>query len=135
MVAVLGSGLPWCPTKLSIAVIKHCYQSNSVREEHSVQAGTWWQELIQRPWRGAAYWFAPKGSHCFLLKPRTSFSKVALAPVGRALPYQSLIQKMLAQICNLFEIFSHLRFLFLDSSSLCQVDKNKQTNKKSKPDT
>ena len=24
-------------------------------------AGTWKQELMQRPWRGATYWLAPEG--------------------------------------------------------------------------
>ena len=24
-------------------------------------AGTWRQELMQRPWKGAAYWLAPRG--------------------------------------------------------------------------
>lgn len=28
---------------------------------NSKRTGTWRQELIQRPWRGAAYWLAPHG--------------------------------------------------------------------------
>jgi hypothetical protein len=26
-----------------------------------IRTGTWRWELMQRPWRGAAYWFAPHG--------------------------------------------------------------------------
>jgi hypothetical protein len=31
------------------------------QDRHSHRAGTWRQELIQGPWRGAAYWLAPWG--------------------------------------------------------------------------
>ena len=31
------------------------------QDRHPNRAGTWRQELMQRPWRGAAYWLAPHG--------------------------------------------------------------------------
>jgi hypothetical protein len=30
-------------------------------QEHGLRAGTGRQEVLQRPWRGAAYWLAPPG--------------------------------------------------------------------------
>ena len=33
---------------------------------NSPRAGTWRQELIQTPWRGAAYWIAPPGMFSLL---------------------------------------------------------------------
>jgi len=33
------------------------------QERNDNRAGTWTQELMQRPWRGAAYWLA----HCGFL--------------------------------------------------------------------
>ena len=31
------------------------------QDRNSHRIGTWRQELIQKPWRGAAYWLAPHG--------------------------------------------------------------------------
>jgi hypothetical protein len=31
------------------------------QDRNSHRAGTWRQELMHRPWRGAAYWLAPHG--------------------------------------------------------------------------
>ena len=31
------------------------------QDRNSNKAGTWRQELMQRPWKGAAYWLAPHG--------------------------------------------------------------------------
>ena len=31
------------------------------QDRHSDKARTWWQELMQRLWRGAACWLAPRG--------------------------------------------------------------------------
>jgi hypothetical protein len=31
------------------------------QDGNSNRAGTWRQELMQKPWRGAAYWLAPHG--------------------------------------------------------------------------
>ena len=54
------------------------------QDRSSHKAGTWRQELMQRPWRSAAYWLASPGcSACFLIEPRTT------SP-GRALPITGL---------------------------------------------
>ena len=52
------------------------------------RAGTWRQELIQRPVRGAAYWFAPLGL-LSLLSYRTQEQQARDQP----LPHRSLIKK------------------------------------------
>jgi hypothetical protein len=31
------------------------------QDRNSSRAGTWRQEMMQRPWKGAAYWLAPHG--------------------------------------------------------------------------
>jgi hypothetical protein len=31
------------------------------QDKNSIRAGTWRQELMQRPWRSAAYWLTPHG--------------------------------------------------------------------------
>jgi hypothetical protein len=38
----------------------HCAYEGSL-DRNSSQAGTWRQELMQMPWRDAAYWLAPHG--------------------------------------------------------------------------
>jgi hypothetical protein len=41
--------------------------------KNSIRAGTWRQELMQRPWRGAASWLAPHGLlSLFLTQVRTT---------------------------------------------------------------
>ena len=43
-----------------------CFQFHSTvyyleKSGQELRAGTWKQELMQRPWRGAAYWLVPHG--------------------------------------------------------------------------
>jgi hypothetical protein len=40
---------------IQLTLPHHCSSSKEVRPE------TWRQELMQRPWRGAAFWLAPHG--------------------------------------------------------------------------
>jgi hypothetical protein len=43
------------------------------QNRNSNNTGTWRQELMQRPWRGAAYWLASLScSACFLIELRTT---------------------------------------------------------------
>jgi hypothetical protein len=70
---------------------------------NSTKAGTWRQELMQRPWRNAAYWLAPHGLLILLsTKPRTTSPGVVPPTMDWALPHQSLIKKIINKLaCNL----------------------------------
>ena len=79
------------------------------QNRNSSRAGNWRQELIQQPWKGAAYWLAPHGLLSLLLiKLRTTSPGMALPTMDWALN-QSLIKKMPYKDCvqpNLMEVFS-----------------------------
>ena len=75
---------------------------------------TWRQELMQRPWRDAAYWLTMACSVCLLIEPRTV--SPGMAPLTQwALPHQSTIKKI--KVC-LQPYQQHLS----DDFSLCQGD-------------
>jgi hypothetical protein len=45
------------------------------QDRNSSRPGTWRRELMQKPWKGAAYWLASMASSaCFLLEPTTTSS-------------------------------------------------------------
>jgi len=78
-----------------------------------VRDGTWRQEPMPRPWRGAAYWLAPHGLlSCFLIELRTINSGMAPSTMGWALSHQSLIKKKALEP-DLMETSSQLRFSLL----------------------
>jgi hypothetical protein len=52
------------------------------QDRNSHRAGTWRQELMQRPWRDAAYWLASLLSY----KPRTISPGMAPPTMGWVLP-------------------------------------------------
>ena len=62
---------------------------------NSHRVGTWRQELMQRPWRNAAYWLTPHRL-LSLLSQRTQDHqpRVVLLIMGWALPHRLLIKKM-----------------------------------------
>ena len=68
------------------------YDSSSSK---AVRAGTWKQELMQRPWREAAYWLAFHGL-LSLLSNRTQGHQLrgSTTRKAQALPQQTLIKKM-----------------------------------------
>jgi hypothetical protein len=81
---------------------------------NSSRAGTWRQELMQRPWRGAAFWLAPAAClSCFLILLRTTRLRMAQSTKGWILSHRSLSQILWRHFPN---------GTFSDDSSLCQLD-------------
>jgi len=72
-------------TSVSLFIIEGGQDRNSSR------IGTW--ELIQRPWRDAAYWLAPQGLLNLLIESRTTSPGMVPPTMGWALPCQSRIEK------------------------------------------
>ena len=83
----------WAYTSTSPFIIEGSQDRNSLR------AGTWRQELVQRPRRGAAYWLAPHDL-LSLLSYRTQDhqSRHNIIHSGLGPPHQSLIKKMLYRL-------------------------------------
>jgi hypothetical protein len=72
-------------------------------------AGTWWQELLQRLWRGAVYWFTP---HSLLIllsyRPQDQQPRDETIHSGLSL-HQSLIKMSYGFLQpSLMEVFSSL---------------------------
>jgi hypothetical protein len=67
----------------------------TVNHWRDVRAETGRQELLHRPWKSAAHWFAPPGL-LNLIFYRTRITSPGMLPptIGWALPYQSLVLKM-----------------------------------------
>lgn len=91
------------------------------QDMNSNRAGTWKQEVMQRPRRGAVYWFAHHGLLSLLLiGPKTC---LGMEPpmMGWALPRQSVIKKMVyswilgGHFLNQGSLFSYKYFA-------CQAD-------------
>jgi hypothetical protein len=64
------------------------------QDRNSSRAGIWRQELMQRPWRGAAYWLSSRDLVCFLIEPMTTSSGMALPTVNWTHPRHSLNMDM-----------------------------------------
>jgi hypothetical protein len=80
----------------SIFIIEHSmFITEECQNRNSNRAGTFRQELMQRPWRGAAHWLVHHGL-LRLFSDRTQDHQHKMTPptVGWALPHQSLIKKM-----------------------------------------
>jgi hypothetical protein len=77
----------------------HVIITEGSQGSNSKGAGSWRQELMQRPWRNAAYWLTPHRL-LSLLSQRTQDHqpRVVLLIMGWALPHQSLIKKMLYRV-------------------------------------
>lgn len=67
-----------------------CSPLKEVRAGNQAGAGTWIQELMQRPWKGTAYWLVPQGL-LSLLSYRIQDHKPGM---GWALPQSLLKQKI-----------------------------------------
>jgi hypothetical protein len=96
------------------------------QDRNSNRAGTWRQELMQTPWRDAAYWLASRGLHhvacsaCFFIEPRTTCPGMGPLTIGWAFPCWSLIEKKFYSWILWRHLFNWGSFLSGDSS-LCQV--------------
>ena len=69
---------------------------------NSNRAGTWKQELMQRPRRSSAYWLTPSGSQDHLPRGGTAYN-------GLVVPISIINQENALQTClwiNLVEVFS-----------------------------
>lgn len=85
----------------------------------SSRAGSWRQELMQRPWQGAAYWFVPLGLFS-LFSYRTQDHQPRCGPTHNrlGLPPQSLIKKMPYRLAYNPILWRH----FLNCGSLLSDD-------------
>jgi len=74
-------------------------------------AGSWRQELIQKPWRGIAYWLAPHGLFSLLsyrtqdYLPRDGITHKGLGPPSLVANWENDVQ------LDLMEVFAQLRLL------------------------
>jgi hypothetical protein len=81
------------------------------QDRNSHRAGTWRQELMQRPWRGAAYWVASPGL-LSLLSYRTQDHQPRMAPPTRGLPLLTTNFENVLQL-DIMEVFPQGRLLNL----------------------
>jgi hypothetical protein len=114
---------------LMISVIEGSQNRNSDR------AGTWRQELMQRPWRGSPYWLAPHGFRSLLSyrtqdhQPRDGITHGGLSSPPP--PHQSLIKKIPCRLVylqsNLLKAIkvssSRITIVYGKYYSFCQVQK------------
>jgi hypothetical protein len=94
------------------------------QDRHSKRAGTWREELMQKPWRNTVYCLALHGfTVCFLIEPKTTSSESVTIHNGLGPSHQTL-RKMpyrLTDSPTLWRHFSQASFLS-DNSSFCQFD-------------
>jgi hypothetical protein len=97
------------------------FTTKGSQDWNSHRVGTWREELMQRPWSGAAYWIASPGllSLLSLLSHRTQDT------MGWALPPWSLIEKMSHSWIS-WRHFLNWTYFLCDTSSFCQVDTQNQ---------
>jgi hypothetical protein len=106
--------------------LPHCNSSpKEVRNLH--RAGTWRQELMQRPWRGATTGSIPLAcSACFLIEPRNTSPGMAPPTIDWTFtPAPLVIEQMPSSWISWRHFLSGSSFL-CDKSNLCQVDTQNQ---------
>ena len=105
--------------------IYSAYTSEILRgsqDRNSSRAGTWRQELIQKPWRGAAHWLASLG-FLRLLSYRTQDTRPGTATHHELGPPPSITNWENTLQLDFTEAFSQLKLLPLWwLSTLCQAD-------------
>jgi hypothetical protein len=92
---------------------------------NSHRAGTWRQELLQRPWRGAAYWLAFPGLLSLLFYRTQDHQPRDVTTHNRPSHPWSLIEKMPYSWIS-WRPFLTGGFFLCDNSSFCQVDAQNQ---------
>lgn len=116
------------------------FPDHCITERHGVRnssrAGTWRQELMQRPQRNTAYWLAVPGllaSHFYRAGdhlPRGNSTHNRLGPSASVIPDlmpHGLAYGLIFRKHFFFFLFcSQLTSLFLNDCSLCQVAKGKK---------
>ena len=108
-----GKGLLTCTSTLLFII-------EGSQDGKSNRTGSWRQELMQMPWRGAAYWLPLR----FLIEPRMTRQGMASPTTGWALCNQSRIKCStgLSYSLTLRRHFLNYHSFLSDDSSLCQVD-------------
>lgn len=96
---------------------------------NSNRTGTWRQEVKQNQRITTAWLLSLTHSACFLIQPWTSCPGVALPKMVRALPHQSLMEKIPHKLADRVKDFLSRGSLFPDDAHLCQFGKNKTTTK------
>ena len=85
--------------------------TEGIQVKNSSRVGTWRQELMQRPWRGAACWLAPPGLLSLLCyrpqdhQPRDGTTHNVLDPPSLITNWENALQ------LDLMEAFPQLRLL------------------------
>jgi hypothetical protein len=80
---------------ISLTVPYYSLSSKEVRTETHTGQEPWRQELMQRPWRDAAYWLASHGFLCLLSyrtqghQPRddTTHNELSISELGKLIGY------------------------------------------------
>jgi len=106
---------------IQLTLPQHCLSLKETQDRNSHRTGTWRQELMQRPWRVAAYWLAPHGLPS-LLSYRTQNYQHRDDSTHNRLGFFLLITKSYSWI--LWRHFLIWSSLLSDDYSLCRVDIN-----------
>jgi hypothetical protein len=100
----------------------HCLSPREVRIRTQTGKEPESRSWCRKPWMSAAYWLALHSLVSILKELRTTKLWVAPPTMGWALPYQSLMKKILQACLQHVEAFFNWGSLFCDVSSLCLVD-------------
>jgi hypothetical protein len=76
-------------------LLHHCSSLKEFRTGTQTRVGTLRQELMQRPWRDAAYWFTPSLLSPLSYRTQGTSPKVVPPTMVYIFPHQSLYRKML----------------------------------------
>ena len=101
------------------------FTTRGSQDRNSHRAGTWRPELMQSPWRGAAYWLAPHGLLSLLSYRTQDYQPSNGATHNGPSQAWSPIEKMPYSWIS-WRHFLKGSFILCDNSTLCQVDRQNQ---------